>query len=112
VVGAIITILLLCAVMILAKDKRAQVSILNRTDSIIAEAQIKVRGQVLNFRNIKPGESKTAKYYVTTDDDFNTVVKLENGQILTGHFGYIDGLQSEDTIIVEPNGLKIQSTFK
>jgi hypothetical protein len=86
-----------------------QLTVLNRTTYQIYDAQVVVCRQTLNFRAIKPSESKTMRFVADCDGDYDTTVTLSNGQILKVKLGYVTGgMPFDDIISVEPNGLKIE----
>lgn len=88
------------------RDQESQLTIHNESHSSIVRVLVKIGNHSFTVNNLLPSQSKTIKFTVEGDTDYNITCDLGSGRLQTLTAGYLTrGVAANDDIRVNDQGI-------
>lgn len=84
------------------------VQVQNGSGERIEVVAVRVSGNTIEFRNLKPSEKQVESFRIGSDSGYEISAKFSSGKVVAGTCGYVtSGVESNDLIIVFDNEIRI-----
>ena len=101
------------------KEQKGELTIINRSESLIEFASVEVCRQRFDAQNIRKNTPWKIKFEVSDESDYNIIAKLSTGKVIRKRIGYITHshdyyhviMISNDDIFVDTERSKIVSHY-